>query len=84
MPYNPQQNRINGLLGSLNLAAGQQVGLRFLTQIGASFTVEARTPAHFRQDLSLFDFALSEEEMGQLKALNKQPQFEGSVTGPNA
>ena len=71
-------------IGSRYGKSAYQVGLRFLTQIGASFTVEARTPAHFRQDLSLFDFALSEEEMGQLKALNKQPQFEGSVTGPNA
>ena len=61
-----------------------QVALRWLTQYGASFTVEAKSAAHFREDLELFDFELSPAEMAALEELNVQPAFEGSVTGPNA
>ena len=61
-----------------------QVGLRFLTQMGASFAVEARSAAHFRDDLALFDFQISEAEVRELEALNKQPQYEGGPTPPNA
>ena len=46
--------------------------------------VEARSSAHFAEDLALFDFALSAEEMAALAAINKQPGYEGSITGPNA
>lgn len=60
-----------------------QVALRWLTQVGASFTVEARTATHFAEDLALFDFALSNEDMAALEALNKQPQYEGAITGLN-
>ena len=50
----------------------------------ASYTVEARSAAHFREDLDIFDFELSREEMALLEGLNRQPSFEGAVTGPNA
>ena len=71
-------------LSSPPLLPPPQVALRWLTQSGASFTVEARSGAHFKEDLSLFDFALSAEEMAALAAINKQPGYEGSVTGPDA
>ena len=58
--------------------------MRFLVQLGASFTVEARSAAHFAEDLAIFDFALSAQEMAALEELNKQPSYEGSVTGLNA
>ena len=61
-----------------------QVALRFLTQIGASYTVEARSAAHFADDLGVFDFTLTPPEMEALEAINRQPTYEGSVTGPNA
>ena len=60
------------------------MALRWLTQSGVSFTVEARSAEHFRDDVGIFDFEMSREEMSQLEALNRQPSFEGAVTGPNA
>ena len=60
------------------------MALRFLTQIGASYTVEAKSATHFTEDLNIFDFKLSDEELQALEALNRQPQYEGSVTAPNA
>ena len=61
-----------------------QVALRWLTQTGASFTVEARSAAHFREDISIFDFELAEEELAELARLNRQPFYEGSSTPPDA
>lgn len=61
-----------------------QVGLRWLTQAGASFTVEARSSEHFAEDVALWDFELSAEELAALEKLNKQPEYEGAVTGPEA
>ena len=61
-----------------------QVALRFLTQLSASFTVEARSAEHFREDLNLFDFELTTEEMAALERINKQLGYEGSATAPDA
>ena len=61
-----------------------QVALRWLTQVGASFTVEAKSAEHFREDLNLFDFQLSVEEVAALERINKQLGYEGSATGPDA
>jgi len=61
-----------------------QVGLRWLLDAGASFTVEARSAAHFEEDLALFDFALTADEMAALEQLNKQPEYERSVTAADA
>ena len=71
-------------IGRRHGKTGFQVALRWLTQAGASFTVEASSAEHFRDDVSLFDFELSVEEMAALERINKQPELEGSVTGPNA
>ena len=62
-----------------------QVALRWLTQYGpASYTVEAKTAEHFREDIDIFDFTLSREEMAALEELNVMPGYEGSVTPPDA
>ena len=71
-------------IGSRYNKSPYQVALRFLTQIGASYTVEAKSATHFTEDLNIFDFKLSDEELQALEALNRQPQYEGSVTAPNA
>jgi diketogulonate reductase-like aldo/keto reductase len=47
-----------------------QVSLRYLVQRGVSAIPRTATPDHLRQNLDVFDFALSEAEMAELKALN--------------
>lgn len=37
-----------------------------------------------QEDLALFDFELDAEDMAKLEAINQQPRYERSVTGPNA
>ena len=49
-----------------------QVGLRWITQSGASFTVASASAAHFAEDLALFDWQLDAEDMARLSGLNKQ------------
>ena len=73
-----------GAIGERYGKSAYQVALRFLTQIGASYTVEAKSAAHFGEDLDIFGFELTAEEMASLQELNQQPAFEGSVTGPTA
>ena len=60
-----------------------QVALRFITQSGASFAVEAKTAAHFREDIDIFDFELSQADMSRLESYNAQPAWEGSITEPS-
>ena len=60
-----------------------QVALRWLTQTNTSFTVEARSADHFGEDISIFDFELSDADLAALEMLNVQPETEGSVTGPD-
>eukprot|EP00316_Scyphosphaera_apsteinii_P024116 CAMPEP_0119304626 /NCGR_PEP_ID=MMETSP1333-20130426/5801_1 /TAXON_ID=418940 /ORGANISM="Scyphosphaera apsteinii, Strain RCC1455" /LENGTH=322 /DNA_ID=CAMNT_0007307545 /DNA_START=1 /DNA_END=966 /DNA_ORIENTATION=+ len=69
---------IKDLCGQIGARYGKnayQVALRWLTQSGASFTVEARSASHFKEDLNIFDFELSKAELGELEALNKQPLY---------
>lgn len=46
-----------------------QVGLRYIADTGASFTTQTKTRAHFEEDLNIFDFALSKEEIATLAEL---------------
>ena len=80
----PAVKELCATVGSRYGKSPYQVALRYLTQLGASFTVEAKSSAHFKENLSLFDFKLSDEELRMLEALNRQPQYEGSITGPDA
>lgn len=71
-------------IGSRYSKSPYQVALRWLTQYGASYTVEASSATHFKEDIEIFDFALSKEEMAALEELNVMPGYEGSVTRPDA
>lgn len=73
-----------GAIGSKYSKSAYQVALRWLTQTGASFTVEAKTASHLQEDLNIFDFALSSDDVAALEALNKQPQYERAMTSPDA
>ena len=46
-----------------------QVALRWILQSGASFTTQSQKKEHFAEDLDIFDFELSTEEMSVLDAL---------------
>ncbi|KAL9179743.1 hypothetical protein ACHAXT_007713 [Thalassiosira profunda] len=46
-----------------------QVGLRWIVQSGAAFSTQSKKKAHFEEDLKVFDFALSSEEMEKISGL---------------
>lgn len=46
-----------------------QVGLRWIVQNGGSFTTQSKNKDHFAEDLNIFDFELTDEEMKTLNAL---------------
>ena len=48
------------------------------------YVSQARSAAHFGEDLAIFDFELDAADMAQLEAINQQPRYERSVTGPDA
>ncbi len=47
-----------------------QVSLRYLVQLGCCPIPRTANPAHMKENLDVFDFALSEAEMADLKKLN--------------
>lgn len=49
-----------------------QVALRWIYQKGATFSTQTRKREHFVEDLSIFDFELSQSEMDRLDALNSR------------
>ncbi|CAB9503127.1 oxo-5-beta-steroid 4-dehydrogenase [Seminavis robusta] len=46
-----------------------QVALRWIVQTGASFTTQSQNKDHFQEDLNIFDFELTAQEMQELSAL---------------
>ncbi|KAL7483478.1 hypothetical protein ACHAW6_009120 [Cyclotella cf. meneghiniana] len=46
-----------------------QVGLRFIVQSGAAFTTQSKSKSHFEEDLNVFDFVLTDDEMSKLYQL---------------
>lgn len=46
-----------------------QVALRWILQTGASFTTQSKKKEHFEENLDIFDFELTIEEMQRLSAL---------------
>ena len=49
--------------------SGAQVALRWIVQTGASFTTQSSKKEHFAEDLDIFDFTLSPEDMTTLNTL---------------
>ena len=54
--------------------SAQQVALRWIVQSGAAFTTQTKKREHFKEDLELFDFELSADEMKALGKLRIDPQ----------
>mmetsp|Transcript_32005 Transcript_32005/g.69137 ORF Transcript_32005/g.69137 Transcript_32005/m.69137 type:complete len:342 (+) Transcript_32005:112-1137(+) len=46
-----------------------QVGLRWIVQSGAAFSTQSKSKSHFEEDLNVFDFALSDDEMAKIAQL---------------
>lgn len=46
-----------------------QVALRWIVQSGGSFTTQSKNVDHFKEDLDIFDFELSENDMRTLSSL---------------
>ena len=59
-----------------------QILLRFLTQKGIAVIPRSTQPAHIRENLALFDFALTSEEMAQLSALDRKEPLIGKPETP--
>lgn len=46
-----------------------QVGLRWIVQSGAAFCTQSKKKSHFEEDLNVFDFSLSDDEMSKITQL---------------
>ncbi|KAL7534057.1 hypothetical protein ACHAXR_005614 [Thalassiosira sp. AJA248-18] len=46
-----------------------QVGLRWIVQRGAAFSTQSKKKSHFEEDLKVFDFVLSDDEMAKIGQL---------------
>ncbi len=57
-------------IGKAHGKTAAQVSLRYLVQRGVCAIPRTATPAHLKQNMEVFDFALSDAEMAELKALN--------------
>jgi 2,5-diketo-D-gluconate reductase A len=51
----------------------QQVALRWLAQQRVPYAVHSATPRHLAEDLDVFDFALTDDEMRALEAASEAP-----------
>lgn len=59
-----------------------QVLLRFLTQKGIIVIPRSTQPEHIKENFDLFNFALTEDEMSQLSALDKKEPLIGKPETP--
>lgn len=66
--YGPQLDAIGKRYGK----SAAQVGLRFIVQSGAGFCTQSSSKEHFMEDLNVFDFKLSDDEMAKIYQLAAQ------------
>ncbi len=59
-----------------------QILLRFLTQKNIAVIPRSTRPEHIRENFALFDFALTDEEMAELSALDKKEPLIGKPETP--
>ena len=67
--FTKQMKDTCGTIGKKYDKSFAQVALRWILQTGASFTTQSQNKAHFEQDLDIFDFELSPEDMEVLSGL---------------
>ena len=61
------------LVGKRYGKSAAQVALRWIIQTGASYCVQSKNEDHFKEDLDVFDFSLSDREVFQLSQLQPPP-----------
>lgn len=66
---NPTYRPVLASIGNEHGKTPAQVGLRWIIQNGASFCTQSKSKSHFAEDLDVFDFELSAEEMNKLSQL---------------
>jgi len=66
---NPTYRPVLASIGNEHGKTPAQVGLRWIIQSGASFCTQSKSKEHFAEDLNVFDFELSAEEMTKLSQL---------------
>ena len=59
-----------------------QIMLRLLTQKGIAVIPRSADPKHIRENIALFDFALTLDEMSQLSALDRKEPLIGKPETP--
>ena len=59
-----------------------QIMLRFLTQKGVIVIPRSKTPSRIKENISIFDFSLSAEEILALEALDQKIAFVGNPNKP--
>ena len=57
-------------LGTAHGKSAAQISLRYLVQLGCVPIPRTANPAHMKENMDVFDFALSDAEMAELKKLN--------------
>lgn len=65
----PRYGNILADIGKRNGKSAAQVGLRWIIQSGAAFSTQSKKKEHFEEDLNVFDFALSDDEMAKITQL---------------
>ena len=71
-PLSRVLGRYGGDLSSIGSKYGKsaaQVGLRWIVQSGAAFCTQSKSKSHFEEDLNVFDFNLTDEEMRRINQL---------------
>jgi diketogulonate reductase-like aldo/keto reductase len=77
-------------IGQVHGKSAAQIILRWHMQEGHSAIPGSTNPAHIQENIDIFDFELSDEEMAQMRALNKEQrlynatyqQTKGFANGP--
>ena len=67
--FNPKIKATCAEIGSKYNKSGYQVALRWIIQTGAAVCTQTKKNEHFIEDLNIFDFELSTEDMATLSAL---------------
>jgi len=67
--FSADKKSVCGKIGAKYGKTYAQVALRWIVQTGASFSTQSQNKEHFAQDLNIFDFELTNEEMTILSSL---------------
>lgn len=67
--FNKNVKDVCGSVGKKYGKSAQQVALRWIVQVGASYTMSTKRREHFMENMDVFDFELSSEDMARLGAL---------------